>query len=405
MNVFSSDPHRRAVSTVAAVGLAVAAASAVHAYVLNGHTWKSHQISYYVNAANLDIPEADAEAAVRAGADAWALQTDADVQLVYAGRTTGSSAVNNGKNEVFFRNEANGSTIAVTYYWWDGSGNLVDADMLFYDGGFRFFGGSAGCASGQYVQDVATHEFGHAIGISHSGDGTATMYPSITACSQAWRSLATDDIAAAEAAYPAAAATPAPSAPSNLTDGANASSPSSAIDVRWSDNSSNESNFLLERSSDGFNFAQVASLGANVTAFTDTGLASSSTYTYRVRASNTGGFSGYSNAASATTSAPPAPTAPLAPSGPSPAASTVNVSVDADLAWTCSGATNYDVYYGLDPNPPFVQRVTSPSFVLARMNAGTTYYWRVVANNNVGSASSTTWSFTTKTRTGKYRAK
>ena len=400
MNVLPDRLPRRAVSTVAAIGLA--AVAVVSGYNLNGHTWRSQQVYYYVNAANLDIPEADAEAAVRAGADAWSLQTDAAVTLVYAGRTTGTSVVNNGKNEVFFRNESNGSTIAVAYYWWDGSGNLVDADIKFYDGGFRFFGGSSGCSSGQYVQDVATHEFGHTLGISHSGDSTATMYASTTSCSQNWRSLAADDVAAAEVAYPPAAATPPPSAPANLTAALNASSPSSAVDIRWSDTSSNESNFLVERSTDGFSFSQVASLGANVTSFTNSGLAASTTYTYRVRASNGGGFSGYTNNESATTSAV---TSPGAPTNPTPGTSAVNVSVDADLGWSCSGASSYDIYYGTGPNPAFYRTVTSPSLALGRMSAGTTYYWRVVARNSAGAVSSATWNFTTKTRTGKYRAK
>ena len=405
MSVFSDNRFRRVASAAATAGVAAGVATVVYGFALNGHTWKSHQAYYYVNAANLDIPEADAEAAIRAGADAWALQTNADISLVYAGRTTGSSVVNNGKNEVFFRSESNGNTIAVAYYWWDGSGNLVDADILFYDGGFQFFGGSSGCASGQYVQDVATHEFGHVVGISHSGDSSATMYPSTGSCSQNWRTLAADDVSAAETAYPPAGSTPAPSAPSNLTSSVNAAAPSSAIDVRWSDNSSNESNFLVERSTDGFTFTQVASLGANVTAFTNSGLAGSTTYTYRVRASNSGGFSAYSNVASATTAAPPAPTAPSAPASPSPAASAVNVNVDADLAWSCSGAASYDVYLGLGPNLTSYQTVASPSLVLDRMSAGTTYYWRVVAKNSTGSTSSPTWIFTTRTRTGKLRSK
>jgi hypothetical protein len=231
------------------------------------------------------------------------------------------------------------------------------------------------------------------------------MYPSTATCSQNWRSLAADDVAAAEAAYPPAGATPAPSAPTGLTAARNASSPSSAIDLRWSDTSSNESTFLVERSTDGFNFAQVASLAANATTFTNTGLAASTTYTYRVRASNSGGFSPYTSTASAATSAPPAPTTPSVPSSPSPADASTNVNVDADLTWGSSGATSYDVYWGPGSSPGFYQTVTSPSVALGRLSAGTTYSWRVVARNGSLSASSPTWSFTTKARTGKYRAK
>lgn len=399
MNVPSIRPLRPTASIGVAIVVAVAAAVVVSGYSLNGHTWRSQQVYYYVNAANLDLSEADAEAAVRAGADAWALQTDAGVTLHYAGRTTGSTVVNNGKNEVFFRNESSGSTIAATYYWWDGSGNLVDADIKFFDAGFLFFGGSSGCSGGQYVQDVATHEFGHVIGIGHSGDSTATMYPSTTSCSQNWRSLAADDVAAAEAAYPPVAATPPPSTPASLTAAANASTPSSAIDLRWSDTSSNESNFLVERSTDGFNFSQIASLGTNVTSFTNAGLSASTTYTYRVRASNSGGFSSYSNSASAATRAV---TSPGVPYNPAPGAGAVNVSVDADLRWSCSGATSYDIYYGTGPSPAFYRTVTSPSLALGRMAAGTRYYWRVVARNSAGAVSSATWDFTTK---GRSRAK
>jgi hypothetical protein len=156
----------------------------------------------------------------------------------------------------------------------------------------------------------------------------------------------------------------------------------------------------VERSTDGFNFAQVASLGANVTSFTNSGLSAGTTYAYRVRASNGGGFSGYSNTGTASTTA----TTPGAPTNPTPGTGAVNVNVDADLGWTCSGATSYDVYYGTGSNPAFYRTVTSPSLALGRMTAGVTYYWRVVAKNGTSSVSGATWRFTTKSRTAKYRA-
>ncbi len=89
-----------------------------------------------------------------------------------------------------------------------------------------------------------------------------------------------------------------PAAPSNLSATATSSS---AISLAWTDNSDDETGFEIERSSDGVNFAPRATVGANVTTFGDSGLSASTTYFYRVNATNGGGDSGYSNVASATT--------------------------------------------------------------------------------------------------------
>ena len=91
-----------------------------------------------------------------------------------------------------------------------------------------------------------------------------------------------------------------PNAPSNLSAVANSSG---QIALTWSDNSSNETGFMLERSVDGINWNQFATVGSNVTSFTDTGLTASTTYQYRVRAYNSAGNSSYSNIGSATTGA------------------------------------------------------------------------------------------------------
>ena len=95
--------------------------------------------------------------------------------------------------------------------------------------------------------------------------------------------------------------TSAPAAPTNLTAAATSAT---GIALTWTDNSNNESAFLIERSSDGVNFTQIASVGVNVTSYGDSGLSSQSTYYYRVRATNsynTVSYSAYTNVASATT--------------------------------------------------------------------------------------------------------
>lgn len=73
------------------------------------------------------------------------------------------------------------------------------------------------------------------------------------------------------------------------------------INLAWVDNSSDESNFVLERKTGTGAYGVIATLPANTTSYQDTGLAKATTYTYRVKATNAYGSSAYSNEASAKT--------------------------------------------------------------------------------------------------------
>ena len=74
----------------------------------------------------------------------------------------------------------------------------------------------------------------------------------------------------------------------------------SQIDLSWSDNSVDEVGFKIERKTTG-SFTEIATLGADITSYENTGLDPSTNYTYRILAYNTAGSSSYSNEASATT--------------------------------------------------------------------------------------------------------
>jgi len=89
-------------------------------------------------------------------------------------------------------------------------------------------------------------------------------------------------------------------APTNLT--ATASS-SSRITVRWTENAINEENYIAEMSYDGINFQNIALLPANTIGFEYAGLDPSTTYYFRVYATDNvnDSDSDYSNIGSATT--------------------------------------------------------------------------------------------------------
>ncbi|HXU30535.1 MAG TPA: fibronectin type III domain-containing protein, partial [Thermoanaerobaculia bacterium] len=100
-----------------------------------------------------------------------------------------------------------------------------------------------------------------------------------------------------------------PAAPSSL-----AATPQSATSVAlsWADNSSNETNFEVQRRMlPSGAFGVLVTTAANVVSYTDTSAAGNTSYEYKVRALNSAGGSTFSNVATATTGQP----LPAAPSG------------------------------------------------------------------------------------------
>lgn len=95
-----------------------------------------------------------------------------------------------------------------------------------------------------------------------------------------------------------------PPAPTTLSATA---SDSSTIDLTWSDNSSNEAGFKLERRIAGeSSYTLVSTVAANSTSYSDGSLTASTSYEYRVYAYYDAVDSTYSTLASATTAAAPA---------------------------------------------------------------------------------------------------
>jgi hypothetical protein len=197
---------------VCLLALVLAGRQTTSGFTSNGSVWSIPLVQYRLNPANLDLPDFEAENAVRAGAEAWALQSNTRLRFVYAGRSTQTTMGLDSVNLVMFRNASNGSAIATTYVWSNGTG-ILDADVVFWDAGFRFYAGGSGCSVGFYIEDIATHEFGHALGLGHSSTAGATMSPSVGYCSTDLRTLHADDIAGVQTLYPPAAP---PSAPTGV---------------------------------------------------------------------------------------------------------------------------------------------------------------------------------------------
>jgi len=181
-----------------------------------------------------------------------------------------------------------------------------------------------------------------------------------------------------------------------LTTGAPAAS---SLAVNWSDNAANETNYVLERSTDGTNFTVIATLPANTTSYNETGLTSNTQYYYRVKAINATESSIYTANTSVTT--PPVPSAPAQAANPTPANNNTNVELTSGnllLKWTGStNTTSYSVFFGTNPqnlsNVATVPYSATPSYQLTNLNTATNYYWRIDSSNALGSVTGTVWNF------------
>lgn len=96
-----------------------------------------------------------------------------------------------------------------------------------------------------------------------------------------------------------------------------------------------------------------------------------------------------------------APNAPAINAGAgAPADAAVDVALGAQLHWTCADpdddSLTYAVAFGTAASPPVVtQSQGSSNYSPSGLLNGTTYYWRVTANDGEASTSSPVWSFTT----------
>ena len=158
---------------------------------------------------------------------------------------------------------------------------------------------------------------------------------------------------------------------------------SSQIGLTWTDNSSSESGYTIEHSPvDNLHYTEVATVGPNVTAYSDTGLSGGTKYYYRVRAYNANTISGYSSEKNATTLA----NTPVAPSG---LTITSITSSRVNLAWTDN--SNNETGFKIQrkgATGAYTDLTTTGAnatqYSDSTVTDGTLYYYRVCATNTAG---------------------
>lgn len=176
---------------------------------------------------------------------------------------------------------------------------------------------------------------------------------------------------------------PTPATPTNL--GATPASATS-ITLAWQDNATNETGFEIERSPNGStNWVVIATTGADVITYQNTGLTPATTYYYRVRASNRGKKSGNSNGANATTPG-------VAPTPPTNAVAIAASTSSITLTWqdTSTNETGFRIERSANGSTNWTEIGTTSANVTTYPNTGlaasTAYYYRVRAYNGSGNS-------------------
>jgi phosphodiesterase/alkaline phosphatase D-like protein len=200
----------------------------------------------------------------------------------------------------------------------------------------------------------------------------------------------------------AAPPTNAPAAPSDLAATVIAYN---RINLAWKDNADNEQGFKLERSTNGTDFLQIATVAADKTNFADTTVLVETPYYYRLFAFNIVSNSDYVTVGPATT--------PVAPDLTPPAGVTnlliVSINTNsATLSWTAPGddenvgtATSYDLRFSTSNittsnwssatqvvGEPVPEPAGTPqSFTVNGLTAGRTYYFALKTSDKTNNVS------------------
>ena len=91
---------------------------------------------------------------------------------------------------------------------------------------------------------------------------------------------------------------------------------------------------------------------------------------------------------------------PNAPSNPTPEDGANDQDINVDISWTCSDPENdpltYDVYFGINNPPDLVSsNQSAATYDPSQLDYGTTYFWKIIAQDYTQMIESNIWSFST----------
>jgi chitodextrinase len=173
-----------------------------------------------------------------------------------------------------------------------------------------------------------------------------------------------------------------PNAPTSLSATALSSS---QVQLAWTDNASDETGYRVEVKPPGGAYSDVGGVTTNSTGAQVSGLTAVTTYSFRVRASGTGGFSAYSNEASATTMS----SGGTAPTAPSNLLAATLSSTSVQLNWLDNSSNETGFRIEVKPSGGTYADIGgvatgSTASTVSGLSPSTTYFFRVRASGASG---------------------